>query len=100
MRPAPALVGGDQVPLGEDQPDLVLQVGEGGEEVVDRLALALAPAGLAVVDEVGAEQPLAGGRVALVDRLAVEAADELFVLLWTDVADPIPLSLGSVQMRI
>jgi hypothetical protein len=80
----PALVGGDEVVLGEDQRDLVPEVGEGGEEVVDRLALAGAAAGLAVVDEVGAEQPLAGARVALDDRLPVEAADQLLVLLDPD----------------
>lgn len=84
MGAAPALVGGDQVVLGEDQRDLVLEVGEGGEEVVDGLALAGRAAGLAVVDEVGAEQPLAGGRVALDDRFPVEAPDQVLVLLEAD----------------
>jgi UDP-N-acetylmuramyl pentapeptide synthase len=81
---APALVGGDQVVLGEDQRDLVLEVGEGVEEVVDGLALAGAAARLAVVDEVGAEQALAGARVALDDRFPVEAPDQLLVLLEAD----------------
>ncbi|HWB70356.1 MAG TPA: hypothetical protein VG518_10305 [Solirubrobacterales bacterium] len=84
MGPAPALVGGDKVILGEDQDDLVLEVGKGGEEVIDRLALAGAAAGLSVVDEVGAQQALAGARVAFDDRLAVEAADQLPVLLEPD----------------
>jgi hypothetical protein len=81
---APALAGGDEVVLGEDQRDLVAEIGEGGEEIVDRLPLAGAPPRLAVVDEVGAEQPLAGGRVALDDRFPLEAADQLPVLLDPD----------------
>jgi hypothetical protein len=76
---APALARGDEVVLGEDQLDLVREVGKGGEEVVDCLALAGAPARLAVVDEVGAEQALASGGIALDDRFAVEAADEPLV---------------------
>ena len=55
------------------------EVGEGGEEVVDGLALTGAPPRLVVVDEVDAQQPLAGGGVAFDDRFAVEAADELLV---------------------
>ena len=38
--PGPALVGGHQVVLAEDQQDLVLQVGEAVEEGLDRPALA------------------------------------------------------------
>ncbi len=81
MSTAPALVGGDEVVLGEDQLDLVAQVGECRQEVVDRLALPDASARLAVVDEILAEQAPAGARVALVDRFAVEAPDELLVVL-------------------
>jgi len=81
---APALVGGDEVVLGEDQRDFVLEIGKGREEVVDGLALAGAAARLAVVDEIGAEQPLAGGRVALDDRFPVEAPDQLLVLREAD----------------
>jgi hypothetical protein len=73
------LVRGDEIVLGEDQLDLVAEVGEGGEEVVDGLALTGTPARLAVVDEVGAEQALAGSGVTLVDRLTVEAADQFLV---------------------
>ena len=73
-------MGGDELALGDDQLDLVLEVGEGGEEVFDRLALTGAAARLAVVDEVDAEQPLAGAGVAFDDRFAVEAADQLLVL--------------------
>ena len=76
---APGLVGGDQVVLGEDELDRVLEVGEGVEEGGDGLALAVAPAALAVVDEVLGEQPVAGAEIAPVDRLGVEASDDLLV---------------------
>jgi hypothetical protein len=61
----------------------VAQVREGVEEVLDRLARALATARLAVVDEVDAEQALAGAGVAFVYRFPVEATDQLLVLLQT-----------------
>src|SRR5262249_53935882 len=76
---APTLVRGDEVALGEDQLDLVAQVGEGGEEVIDGLALPVPPPRLAVVDEAPAEQALAGAGTALVDRPGVEAANEVLV---------------------
>jgi hypothetical protein len=77
LRARPALVRGDEVTLAEDQLDLVAEVGESGEEVFDRGPLALPPARLAVVDEVGGEQAITGARIALDDRLAVEAADQI-----------------------
>ena len=73
-------MGGDEVVLADDQLDLVLEIGEGAEEVLDRLALAGAPARFAVMDEVGTEQTLAGGRLALDDRFPVKAADQILVL--------------------
>jgi hypothetical protein len=86
-------VGGDEVALGEDLLDPVAKIGKGGEEGFDRLSLTGAAAGFAVVEEVDAEQPLAGPRVAPADRLAVEAADQFLVLLDIDpttVIDPAP----------
>jgi hypothetical protein len=53
------------------------QTREGGKEVVDRRTLAGTAPRLAIVDKVDAQQPLAGGRVALDDRFTVKAADQL-----------------------
>ena len=84
MGAGPALVRGDQVGLGDQQLDRVLEVGDRVEEVVHRLALASAAAQLAVVDEVDAEQSLTGRGVALDDRFAVEPPRQLPVLRLPD----------------
>ena len=69
-----------QVALGEHEFDLVLQVGEGAEEIVDGLPLTFAATPLAVVDEILGQQSVADAGVPGVDRLGVEASDQVLVL--------------------
>ena len=54
-----------------------LQIGEATEESVDRCLLALTSTELVVVDEVIGQEPGAGARITLVDRLFIETADQL-----------------------
>ena len=79
--PVHRLVRGDEVALGEDQEDLVSQIGEAVKKRLDRRALTVTTATLAVVDEVLAQQPFDCAEVAPVDRLGVEAPHELLVRL-------------------
>ena len=73
----PALARADEILLAEDSVDAVVKRIEPGEEGLDGLSLPCAAATLAVVDEIVAEQPLACRRVAPVDGLGVEAANDV-----------------------
>ena len=72
-------MGDNLVVFGDRHLDLNLEIREAGEERIDRCLLTLTSTELVVVDEVIGQEPGAGARVPLVDRLFIETADQLYI---------------------